>query len=191
MPYLIQNDAGTWCVQRKVPEGLQKAVATSLGNGKTVQKYWRKSLGTKDRREATRRAVHALAEFEGLLKTAEALIQRRDRVPTMRPSLSAAEIMRMAQHPAASFDGRSAESWGMPTDPRRTKITFGEMRASGLSGVMVYCADYRCSHLVKLNADRWHDQVRLSDIEGRFVCKSCGRRGADVRPDWQSVEAYA
>jgi hypothetical protein len=29
------------------------------------------------------------------------------------------------------------------------------------------------------------DNVRLSDIEPRFVCKACGKRGADVRPDWQ------
>jgi len=31
-------------------------------------------------------------------------------------------------------------------------------------------------------ADRWDDDVRLSDIEPRFVCKACGKRGADVRP---------
>jgi hypothetical protein len=33
--------------------------------------------------------------------------------------------------------------------------------------------------------------VRLSDLEPRFICEACGRRGADVRPDWQSAEAYA
>jgi hypothetical protein len=26
--------------------------------------------------------------------------------------------------------------------------------------------------------------MRLSDIEGRFICSACGRRGADVRPDF-------
>jgi len=35
-----------------------------------------------------------------------------------------------------------------------------------------------------MSADRWPDDVRLSDIEGSFVCKACGRRGADVRPDF-------
>jgi hypothetical protein len=25
--------------------------------------------------------------------------------------------------------------------------------------------------------------------EPKFSCKACGRRGADVRPDWQSVDA--
>jgi hypothetical protein len=31
-----------------------------------------------------------------------------------------------------------------PQDPRPVKITFGEMRASGTLGVLVYCADHRC-----------------------------------------------
>ena len=26
--------------------------------------------------------------------------------------------------------------------------------------------------------------LRLSDIEDRFICRACGRRGADVRPDF-------
>jgi len=30
----------------------------------------------------------------------------------------------------------------------------------------------------------WPDDVRLSDIEGRFVCQACGKRGADVWPDF-------
>ena len=28
------------------------------------------------------------------------------------------------------------------------------------------------------------NDVRLSDIEDRFVCKACGKRGADVQPDF-------
>jgi hypothetical protein len=33
-------------------------------------------------------------------------------------------------------------------------------------------------------ADQWADDVRLSDIEDRFTCMACGKRGADVRPDF-------
>jgi hypothetical protein len=33
-------------------------------------------------------------------------------------------------------------------------------------------------------ADRWDDDVRLSDLEPRFTCTACGKRGADVRPDF-------
>jgi hypothetical protein len=72
----------------------------------------------------------------------------------------------------------------MSETARSQKITFGEMRESGIRGVLVYCADYRCSHSTALNADQWPDHLRLSDIESRFVCQVCGKRGADVRPDY-------
>ena len=62
------------------------------------------------------------------------------------------------------------------------KITFGEMRAMGLCGVLVYC---HCGHHVALDAERWPDNMRLSDLEPRFVCQGCGSRGADVRPDFE------
>src|SRR5882724_3084650 len=64
------------------------------------------------------------------------------------------------------------------------KITLGEMRSSGVRGLLVYCADYRCAHAVRISADRWPDETRLSDLERLFVCQACGRRGADIRPDW-------
>jgi len=31
---------------------------------------------------------------------------------------------------------------------------------------------------------RWSDDLRLSDIEPRFICGACGKRVADVRPDF-------
>jgi hypothetical protein len=43
---------------------------------------------------------------------------------------------------------------------------------------------YRCSDSVAVMADQWADDVRLSDIEDRFTCTACGKRGADVRPDF-------
>jgi hypothetical protein len=68
----------------------------------------------------------------------------------------------------------------MPT--RQQKITLGEMRSQGVHGLLIYCADYRCSHSITISADRWPDDVRLSDLEPKFTCQACGRRGADVRP---------
>nr|WP_246801069.1 hypothetical protein [Bradyrhizobium genosp. L] len=67
------------------------------------------------------------------------------------------------------------------------KITLGEMRQSGVRGLLVYCSDHRCSHSVELapaEVDQWPDDVRLSDLEPRFTCKECHRRGADIRPDF-------
>jgi hypothetical protein len=65
---------------------------------------------------------------------------------------------------------------------RQQKITLGEMRLSDVHGLLVYCSDYRCSHSIAISADRWPDDVRLSDLEPRFTCRACGHRGADVRP---------
>jgi hypothetical protein len=46
----------------------------------------------------------------------------------------------------------------MPDAPtRQQKITLGEMRSSGVRGILVYCADYRCAHAVRISADRWPD----------------------------------
>jgi hypothetical protein len=70
---------------------------------------------------------------------------------------------------------------------REQKIIFGEMREAGVFGVAVFCSDYRCCHSTALPVDRWPDHVRLSDIEPQFVCKACGKRGADVRPDYRGA----
>ena len=67
---------------------------------------------------------------------------------------------------------------------RPQRITFGAMREMGVRGVLVYCADYQCSHSLALSADRWPDELRLSDVEPRFVCGACGRRGGEIRPDF-------
>jgi hypothetical protein len=67
---------------------------------------------------------------------------------------------------------------------RPVKITFAEMRDSGVRGLLVYCCDYKCSHSQAVSADQWPDDLWLSDVATRFVCKACGKRGADVRPDF-------
>ena len=58
---------------------------------------------------------------------------------------------------------------GPMSETSRQMITFGEMRASGVRGLIVYCSDYRCSHSVAISGDPWEDDVRLSDIEPRFT----------------------
>jgi len=52
---------------------------------------------------------------------------------------------------------------------RPQKITFAEMRSSGVRGLLVYCFDYRCSHSAEMIADQWPDDVRLSAIEPRLT----------------------
>jgi hypothetical protein len=71
---------------------------------------------------------------------------------------------------------------------RPQKITFADMREQGVRGLLIYCADYRCSHSTAISGDAWPDDVRLSDNEPRFICAACGHRGADVRSNfnWES-----
>jgi len=38
-----------------------------------------------------------------------------------------------------------------------SEITFGEMRETGTRGLLVYCSDYKCGHMMKIapaDADR-------------------------------------
>ncbi len=69
-------------------------------------------------------------------------------------------------------------------EPTRQKITFEEMRASGVRGVLIYCSDYHRSRWTAISGDRWPDEIRLSDIEPRFTCQACGTKAADVRPNF-------
>jgi hypothetical protein len=71
---------------------------------------------------------------------------------------------------------------------RPQKITFGEMRDMGVRAVVIYCQDYKCSHSTSISAEQWPGDLRLSDIEQQFVCKACGKRGGDVRPDFGSQQ---
>jgi len=50
---------------------------------------------------------------------------------------------------------------------RLEKITFAEMRESGARDVLIYCTDYGFSHHIRISADRWPDDLRVSDIEDR------------------------
>ena len=67
---------------------------------------------------------------------------------------------------------------------RPQKITFGDMREMGVRGVLIYCADYRRSHSMAPQCRSLPDEMRLSDIEPAFRLPACGKRGAEVRPDY-------
>ena len=68
-------------------------------------------------------------------------------------------------------------------DGRPLKITLGDLRSTGVRDLIVFCQDYRCSHNVKLPAeyvDRWPDEIRISQLEPRFICSACGMRGSNI-----------
>jgi hypothetical protein len=51
---------------------------------------------------------------------------------------------------------------------------------NGVRGLLIYCADYRCSHSIAISGDASPDDARLSDIEERFTCRVCGKRDGSV-----------
>ena len=98
---VIKDRHGTYCARKTVPKkpaGLQAAVARVLGNGKDVQKHLKRSLGTKDLREANIRAKPVLAEFDKIIMKAKARIATVNTPTTKRVSLNDTEITRMAEY---------------------------------------------------------------------------------------------
>ena len=72
---------------------------------------------------------------------------------------------------------------------RQQKITLREMRSSGgPTRLIVYCGDYKCAHSVVISAERWPDEVRLSDLETEFTCQSADIEAADIRPFFEQAK---
>lgn len=97
---VIKDRHGTYCARKTVPEkpkGLQAAVARELNNGKAAQKHLKRSLCTKDIREANIRAKPVLAEFDRIIARAKACIAATTVPVVKRTSLSDTEIKRMAE----------------------------------------------------------------------------------------------
>lgn len=98
---VIKDRHGTYCARKTVPEkpkGLQAAVARELNNGKPVQKHLKRSLGTKDPREANIRAKPVLAEFDRIIAKAKARLATTTAPRAKRTSLNDTEIKRMSEY---------------------------------------------------------------------------------------------
>ncbi|WP_316189713.1 site-specific integrase [Bradyrhizobium sp. SZCCHNS1054] len=90
---IIKDRHGTYYVQRKVPGRLQEAVARVIDAGETRRVFLKKSLGTKNLKEAKAAAPHVLADFGRIIGQAEALLKEQPVVTV----LSDAQIKRMAE----------------------------------------------------------------------------------------------
>ena len=85
-----------------MPKKLEEATARVLANGRSRSSWLKRSLRTKDQREANIRAKHVLIEFDSILARAEASLRA---VPPLRTNLSDQEIERIADyHYAAILD---------------------------------------------------------------------------------------
>ncbi|MET4312840.1 site-specific integrase [Bradyrhizobium sp. RT4b] len=90
------------------PKGLRAAVALELSNGKASQANLKRSLGTKDIREANIRAKPVLAEFDRIIGRARARLAGSATPLVKRTNLSDIEIKRMAEYLYADTMSRDA-----------------------------------------------------------------------------------
>ena len=51
----------------------------------------------------------------------------------------------------------------LPATDRPQKITFAEMRDMGVRGLLIYCANYRCSHSIAISGDSWRSATGSFD----------------------------
>src|SRR5258708_8735376 len=94
MSSVSKNRHGVYYVRKKVPKRLQRPTAEFLGNGKSRQVFLKRTLDTKDLREANIRAKPVLIEFDRILAQAEALTVQRP----VRTTLEKREIDPIANY---------------------------------------------------------------------------------------------
>ena len=64
-----------------------------------------------------------------------------------RSATPAMELIRRRCRPASlKMIAHDPKALDLPPAVTRQKITFGEMRASGVRGLLIYCSDYKRSH---------------------------------------------
>jgi len=97
---VIKNQHGVYHARMKVPKQLQEATAKVLAGRKERVSWLKRSLGTKDLREANIRAKPVLMEFDRTLARAKALTAEQ---PPARTNLTEIEIKRIAEHHFASL----------------------------------------------------------------------------------------
>ena len=94
MSSVSKNRHGVYYVRKKVPKRLEQPTAEFLGNGKSRQVFLKRTLDTKDLREANIRAKPVLIEFDRILAQAEALTVQRP----LRATLEKREIDQIANY---------------------------------------------------------------------------------------------
>jgi hypothetical protein len=70
---------------------------------------------------------------------------------------------------------------------RIQKITLEKCGSPALPGSSFIAQTTNARTPWSVDAGRWSDDVRLSDLEPRFTCQVCGHRGADIRPLFETM----
>ena len=91
---ILKNTHGVYYVRKKVPKGLEEAVARVTAAPRQRVSWLQKSLRTKDAREANLLGKRVLIEFDRILEQAA---KRLEAIP-LRTELSEQEIARMSSY---------------------------------------------------------------------------------------------
>jgi integrase len=94
MTGVSKNRHGVYYVRKRVPKRLERPTAEVMGNGKSRQVFLKRTLDTKDLREANIRAKPILMEFDRILAQAEALTVQRP----IRATLEKREIEQITSY---------------------------------------------------------------------------------------------
>ena len=65
--------------------------------------------------------------------------------------------------------------------------TIGHVKSHSVTTLLVYCPGGNggtCWHQGEMSVDDFANDIDIPNIGPRMRCQKCGRRGADVRPDW-------
>lgn len=64
-------------------------------------------------------------------------------------------------------------------------MDLANMRENGVRSLQVHCLHCGVDRVV--NVDSYDGRLTVKSFERRMICLNCGRRGADVRPNWSEV----
>lgn len=148
---LIKDRHGTFYVQKRVPDRLQEAVARVLNSDEARRVFLKKSLGTKNLKEAKAATPLIVADFNRTIAEAEALLKERPVITTLTDT----QIKRMAEAYYASMlladeeerrDGTGSEPLFQSIAKQleaagleyNTPFTVGSVPEAGLSDREVY-----------------------------------------------------
>jgi hypothetical protein len=67
---------------------------------------------------------------------------------------------------------------------RRQRNTVSRVKGYGVTHLLVYCSRPECRNERRLPVEQFPDDAEILSIGPRMRCEKCGRKGADVRPDW-------
>jgi integrase len=142
MSGVSKNRHGVYYVRRKVPKQLEQATAEVLDNGKSRQVFLKRTLDTKDLREANIRAKPVLMEFDRILAQAEALTVQRP----MRATLEKREIEQITNYFFAHQLGIDDEDWREGGSEQLFQSVAKQLSAAGVE----YTTAYQVGDLPKI-----------------------------------------